>query len=63
MKSFLGVVFFFGVLIYAMFEQTKEEPNPYILIAGLGIFLIGFYSFSQNDSIKFKNNDVLGIFI
>lgn len=24
-------------------EQTKEEPNPYILIAGLAIFLIGFY--------------------
>mgnify|MGYP000099842703 CR=1 FL=1 len=57
MKSFLGVVFFFGVLIYAMFEQTKEEPNPYILIAGLGIFLIGFYRIYKKVPSKEEDNE------
>jgi UDP-N-acetylmuramyl pentapeptide phosphotransferase/UDP-N-acetylglucosamine-1-phosphate transferase len=57
MKSFLGVIFLFGVLIYAMFEQTKEEPNPYILIVGLGIFLIGFYRIYKKVPSKNEENE------
>jgi|AntRauMFilla1563_2_1112583.scaffolds.fasta_scaffold45496_1 UDP-N-acetylmuramyl pentapeptide phosphotransferase/UDP-N-acetylglucosamine-1-phosphate transferase len=57
MKKFLGIVLLFGIIIYALMEQTKEVPNPYILIAGLAIFLIGFYQIYKKVPSKEEEND------
>jgi UDP-N-acetylmuramyl pentapeptide phosphotransferase/UDP-N-acetylglucosamine-1-phosphate transferase len=57
MKNFLGIIFFFGVIIYALMEQSKEEPNPYILIIGLAIFLIGFYRIYKKVPSKEEENE------
>ena len=57
MKNFLGILFFFGVIIYALMEQSKEDANPYILIAGLGIFLIGFYRIYKKVPSKEEENE------
>lgn len=57
MKNFLGILFFFGVIIYALMEQSKEDANPYILIAALGIFLIGFYRIFKKVPSKEEENE------
>uniref|UniRef100_UPI00404A25F7 hypothetical protein n=1 Tax=Flavobacterium sp. TaxID=239 RepID=UPI00404A25F7 len=57
MKNFLGILFFFGVIIFALIEQSKEDANPYILIAGLGIFLIGFYRIYKKVPSKEEENE------
>lgn len=57
MKNFLVLIFFFGVIVYALMEQNKENPNPYILSVGLAIFLLGFYRIYKKVPSKEEENE------
>jgi hypothetical protein len=49
------LVLFGGVL--AIYEQSLEASNHYILIAGLAMLMIGIYSISKRVSSKNNKED------
>ncbi|NHN24360.1 hypothetical protein FIA58_001620 [Flavobacterium jejuense] len=47
MKNFLYTVLLFVVGIYAIYEQSKSEPNKFIMFGALAIFMVGLYRISN----------------
>jgi hypothetical protein len=43
MLKFVSILLFFGAGIYALYEQSKPEPNQFIMIGAMAIFMIGLY--------------------
>jgi multisubunit Na+/H+ antiporter MnhC subunit len=43
MMKFVSILLFFGAGIYALYEQSKPEPNKFIMIGAMAIFMIGLY--------------------
>jgi hypothetical protein len=43
MLKFISILLFFGAGIYAVYEQSKPEPNKFIMIGAMAIFMIGLY--------------------
>jgi len=43
MLKFISILLFFGAGIYALYEQSKPEPNKFIMIGAMAIFVIGLY--------------------
>jgi len=43
MLKFISILLFFGAGIYALYEQSKPEPNKFIMIGAMAIFMIGLY--------------------
>ena len=43
MMKFVSILLFFGAGIYALYEQSKPEPNTIIMIGAMAIFMIGLY--------------------
>ncbi len=43
MMKFVSILLFFGAGIYALYEQSKLEPNKFIMIGAMAIFMIGLY--------------------
>ncbi|WP_277631976.1 hypothetical protein [Avrilella dinanensis] len=46
MKTFLWLAAF-ALMIWAVVEQTRPEPNLYVQIAGIVAFFFAMYSLSQ----------------
>lgn len=42
MLKFISILLFFGAGIFALYEQSKPEPNRFIMIGAMAIFMIGF---------------------
>lgn len=43
MLKFVSILLFFGAGIYALYEQSKPEPNKFIMIGAMAIFVIGLF--------------------
>jgi hypothetical protein len=43
MLKFISILLFFGAGIYALYEQSKPEPNKFIMIGAMAIFMIGLF--------------------
>ncbi|WP_157958501.1 hypothetical protein [Flavobacterium tibetense] len=43
MLKFVSILLFFGAGIYALYEQSKPEPNKFIMIGAMAIFMIGLF--------------------
>lgn len=54
MKNFLYTVLLFVVGIYAIYEQSKPEPNKFIMFGALAIFMVGLYRI--NNKIPSKHD-------
>ncbi|KIX22581.1 hypothetical protein SY27_01745 [Flavobacterium sp. 316] len=55
MTKFLYVVLFFAFGLFALYEQSQPEPNKFLMIGSLVIFMVGLYKImnkipSKNDS-------------
>ncbi|WP_130736196.1 hypothetical protein [Flavobacterium sp. J27] len=59
MKNFIYTILLFAFGIYAIYEQSKPNPNPYIMFGAMVIFMVGLYRImkkipSKNDT---ENNE------
>ena len=43
--------------IIALVEQSKAQPNPIIMIGGIGIFMYGMYKLMKKIPSKNEDND------
>jgi hypothetical protein len=43
MLKFISILLFFGAGIFALYEQSKPEPNRFIMIGAMAIFMIGLF--------------------
>lgn len=43
MLKFISILLFFGAGIFALYEQSKPEPNQFIMIGAMAIFMIGLF--------------------
>lgn len=43
MLKFISILLFFGAGIFALYEQSKPEPNRFIMIGAMAIFIIGLF--------------------
>lgn len=59
MKSLIYTILLFGLGIYAIYEQSKPEPNKWIMFIAFALFFIGLFRImkkipSKNDT---ENNE------
>lgn len=47
----------FAIGIFAIYEQTKPNPNKFVMVGALAIFMIGLYSIMKKIPPKNDNND------
>lgn len=57
MKKFLYTLAFAAVGIFAIYEQSKPNPNKFIMIGAMAIFMIGLYSIMRKIPNKNNEND------
>lgn len=57
MKNFLLIVLFFGFGIYALYEQSKPNPNPFFMFGSLLIFIVGLYQLMKKIPSKNENDE------
>ena len=58
MKQFLYVLLFAAVGILALIEQSKPEPNRFIMIGALAVFMYGLFQIMKKvPSKKEEEND------
>jgi hypothetical protein len=58
MKQFLYILLFAAVGIFAMIEQSKSNPNQYLMIAAMAIFMYGLFQLMKKiPSKKDEDND------
>ena len=43
MMKFVSILLFFGAGIYALYEQSKPEPNKFLMIGAMAIFMVGLF--------------------
>jgi len=43
MLKIISILLFFGAGIFALYEQSKPEPNRFIMIGAMAIFMIGLF--------------------
>lgn len=43
MLKVISILLFFGAGIYALHEQSKPEPNKFVMIGAMAIFVTGLY--------------------
>lgn len=55
MLKIISILLFFGAGIYALHEQSKPEPNKFVMIGAMAIFVTGLYRIMKK--IPNKNED------
>jgi len=43
MKKIVLTILFFGAGFLAIWEQSKPNPNPFLMVGGIAVFMIGLY--------------------
>ena len=63
MKKTLYIILLFAAVFIALFEQSKAEPNKYIMVGGIVLFMLGLMQLMSkvpskgNDSRNDDDND------
>jgi hypothetical protein len=57
MKQVISILVVAAFGIMALVEQSKTQPNPIIMIAGIGIFMFGMYKLMKKIPSKNEEND------
>lgn len=57
MKNWLLIIVFFGCGFYALWEQSKPEPNKFLMIFCVAIFMIGLYRLMKKIPSKEEENE------
>ncbi|MEZ4854187.1 hypothetical protein [Flavobacterium sp.] len=57
MKNFIYLIFCFGCGILAVYEQSKPEPNKFIMFLSFAVFVFGMYKLMKTIPSKNTNND------
>lgn len=57
MKNFIYTILLFSAGIYALYEQSKPEPNKFIMFGALVIFGIGLYRIMKKIPSKHNNEE------
>lgn len=62
MKQFLYILMFAAVGIYALMEQSKPDPNRFVMIGAMAVFMFGLFRLmkkipSKNDGENEEEND------
>ena len=56
LKRNISYVLILGGGILALYQQSLETPNQYLLIAGLGMLMVGVYTTSRRIPDKKKSS-------
>lgn len=57
MKQVISILVVAAFGIMALVEQSKAQPNPMIMIVGIGIFMFGMYKLMKKIPSKNEEND------
>lgn len=57
MKNFVIVLLFLGVGVYALYEQSKENPNRFLMYGCMLIFMYGLYRLMKKIPSKEEENE------
>lgn len=57
MKNFLYTIVLFSAGIYALYEQSKPEPNKFVMYGAIVIFGIGLYRIMKKIPSKHNNDE------
>jgi len=57
MKNFLLTVIPFACAFLALYEQSKPNPNKYIMVGGIVIFMLGIMRLMNKVPSKNNRND------
>jgi uncharacterized membrane protein YeiH len=57
MRKTMYIIACFAIGIFAIYEQTKPNPNKFVMVGALAIFMIGLYSIMKKIPPKNDNND------
>lgn len=57
MKSFIYTILLFAVGFYAIYEQSKPEPNKLIMFGAFALFIIGLYRIMKKIPSKHDNEN------
>lgn len=55
MKNFIYTILLFAMGVYALYEQSKPQPNKIIMFIAFALFMIGLYKIMKK--IPSKNNE------
>ncbi len=57
MKNFIYTVLLFVFGIYAIYEQSKPEPNKLVMFVAFAIFMVGLYRIMNKIPSKHDKKD------
>ena len=55
MKNLIYTLLLFAFGVYALYEQSKPNPNKFIMFGALALFMVGLYRIMKK--IPSKNNE------
>ncbi|MCO6175787.1 hypothetical protein NHF50_12110 [Flavobacterium sp. NRK F10] len=57
MKKIVLTILFFGAGFLAIWEQSKPQPNPFLMIGAMAIFMIGLYQIMKKIPNKKEDDE------
>jgi len=55
MKKTIYIILLFAAAFAALFEQSKEKPNVYVMVAAIAVFMLGLMQLMSK--VPSKNSD------
>ncbi|NJM78622.1 MAG: M3 family oligoendopeptidase [Flavobacterium sp.] len=57
MKNFIYTILLFSLGVYAIYEQSKPEPNKFIMFGAFALFMVGLYKIMKKIPSKNEQDD------
>lgn len=57
MKNFIYTLLLFAFGIYALYEQSKPQPNRLVMFGALALFVVGLYKIMKKIPSKNDQDD------
>lgn len=57
MKNFIYTILLFAFGVYALYEQSKPQPNKIIMFGAFALFMVGLYKIMKKIPSKSEQED------
>ncbi len=57
MKNFIYTILLFAMGVYALYEQSKPQPNKIIMFLAFALFMVGLYKIMKKIPSKNDENE------